>query len=105
MRAGKLTETIVIQRQSETVNDYGTVSEGWTDLATLRAQVIQSSTDEFLKSFGTTGETAIVFRIRWKDGLKLSDRIVCAGKSYDLKEIKNLGRRSDIELRCVVTDQ
>jgi SPP1 family predicted phage head-tail adaptor len=103
MRAGKLDKTITIQRRGEIVDDYGTVSEGWTDLATIKAQVIQSSTEEFLKSFGTTGETAIIFRIRWKEGFRLSDRIVYAGENYDLKEIKELGRRDGMDLRCTAS--
>jgi SPP1 family predicted phage head-tail adaptor len=101
MRAGKLDKTIAVQRRGETVDDYGTVSEGWTDLVTIRAQVIQSSTEEFLQASGTTGQAAIIFRIRWREGFEVADRVVYAGKNYDLKEIKELGRREGMDLRCL----
>ncbi|NKM86343.1 phage head closure protein [Rhizobium laguerreae] len=101
MRAGKLDKTITIQRRGETVDDYGTVSEGWTDVATVRAQVIQSSTEEFLQASGTTGQAAIIFRIRWREGFEVADRVTYRGQAFDLNEIKELGRREGIDLRCL----
>lgn len=101
MRAGKLDKTITIERRGEVVDDYGTVTEGWATLAGVRAQVIQQSTEEFLQSAGTTGQTAIVFRIRHRDGLTTADRVSYQGQVFDLKEIKELGRRDGLDLRCM----
>lgn len=102
MRAGKLYKRIEIERFASTVDDFGTETEAWTPVASVRAQVIQSSTEEFMKAFGTTAESAIVFRIRHRDGIVLADRVVYGGQAYDLKEIKELGRREGLELRCVM---
>lgn len=101
MRAGKLDKTITIERLGTTVNDYGTVSEGWSLLHTVKAQLLQSSASEFPASSGTNSETVSVFRIRHLDGIGLADRIVHDGAVYDLKEVKELGRRSGLELRCI----
>lgn len=101
MRAGKLDRTIVIQRATTIVDDYGTPTEGWATIATVRAQLIQASTAEFLAAYGNGSETATVFRIRHRDGLAVADRISHQGAIYDLKEIKELGRRDGLELRCV----
>lgn len=101
MRAGKLDKTITIERGTATVDEYGTPSEGWTTVATIRAQVIQSSTEEFLKGFGETAETAIIFRIRHMGGITVGDRVVYEGRPHDLKELKELGRREGLDLRCV----
>lgn len=101
MRAGKLDKTIVIERFTSTVDDYGTVTEDWTDVATVRAQVIQSTTEEFMRSFGVSSETAIIFRIRNIEGLTTADRITYQGRHHDLKEVKELGRRAGLDLRCV----
>ncbi|NLS04616.1 phage head closure protein [Rhizobium sp. P32RR-XVIII] len=101
MRAGKLDKAIVIEQRGEVVNDYGTVSEGWTKVASLRAQVLQQSTEEFLKSAGSTPETAVIFRIRWRADLTTEHRVTYRGQIFDLKEIKELGRRDGLELRCV----
>ncbi|MET0171086.1 MAG: phage head closure protein [Agrobacterium vaccinii] len=101
MRAGKLDKTITIERHVVTVDDYGTQTEGWTEIATVRAQLVQSTTEEFMRSFGSTGETAVIFRIRHRDGFKVEDRVTEQGQAYDVKEIKELGRREGLELRCV----
>lgn len=101
MRAGKLDRIIDIQRLSRTVDDYGTETEAWAPVATLRAQLVQSSTEEFMSSFGSSAETAAVFRIRYRDDLLTSDRVTYWGQSYDVKEIKELGRREGLDLRCV----
>jgi SPP1 family predicted phage head-tail adaptor len=100
MRAGNLTSTIQIQRRGETVDDYGTVTEGWSNVATIRAQIVQQSTDEFLRSAGTVSETGIVFRIRWRADLSNEDRVTYQGQEFDLKEIREIGRRKGLDLRC-----
>jgi SPP1 family predicted phage head-tail adaptor len=101
MRAGKLDKSITIERSAAVVDDYGVPSEGWSPVAAVRAQIIQANTEEFLKGFGETSETAVVFRIRHLDGLKVADRVTYDGRPYDLKEIKGLGRRAGLDLRCV----
>ena len=101
MRAGKLDKTIEVQRHTVAVDDYGTQTEGWTAVATVRAQVLQSSNEEFLRSFGTTSDIAIIFRIRHIDGLTPTDRVLFGGQAYDLKEVKELGRREGLDLRCM----
>lgn len=102
MRAGKLDRTVEIQRHTVAVDDYGTQTEGWATVATVRAQVLQSTTEEFLRSFGTTSDIAIIFRIRHVDGLTPTDRVLFAGQAYDLKEVKELGRREGLDLRCAL---
>lgn len=101
MRAGKLDRTITIERVGTTVDDYGTPGEGWTEIATVRAQRVQSSTEEFIRSFGASEETAVVFRIRHLDGLAPADRVTEQGQVFNIKEIKELGRRDGLELRCI----
>lgn len=101
MRAGKLDRTIEIQTYGTTgVDEYGTPTEGWTAFATVRAQIVQSSTDEFLAAFGETDKTAIVFRARWLDGVTTDHRVVYEGKALNIRETKELGRRQGLELRC-----
>lgn len=101
MRAGKLDKTITIDRSASTVDDYGTPAEGWSPIATVRAQVIQSTTEEFMRGFGQTSETAIIFRIRHLGGIGPSDRVTFGGQAFDIKEVKELGRRAGFDLRCV----
>ncbi|WP_276118382.1 phage head closure protein [Pararhizobium qamdonense] len=100
MRAGKLDKTITIDRAATTVDEYGAPTEGWTTITTVRAQLIQSTTEEFIQSFGSSSKVAVIFRIRHRDGIAVSDRLTHSGQAYDLKEIKELGRRDGLDLRC-----
>lgn len=102
MRAGKLDKTISIERLGRTVDDYGTEVESWTPVAVVRAQLVQQSTEEFMRGAGSMAETAVVFRIRHRDGIAPADRITHTGTAYDIKEVKELGRREGLDLRCVL---
>lgn len=101
MKAGLLDRIITVERVTTTVDDYGTPVEGWTTVATIRAQRVSLTKEEFLRAFGSTSEAVAVFRIRHMDGLTLADRITSEGQSYDLKSIEPLGRREGLELRCI----
>jgi len=100
MRAGSLVQLIAIDRPGSTVDDYGSEVVGWTAVTTTRAQLVQASTEEFLRSFGTSSEISTIFRTRFINGLTLSDRITHNGNRFDLVEIKEIGRRKGLELRC-----
>lgn len=103
MRAGKLDKIITLQRFTSTVDEDGTPIETWADLATVRAQLVQSTTEEFMRGWGASSEAAIVFRIRHMGDITPADRVTYQGRAYDLKEIKELGRREGLDLRCVAT--
>ncbi|AQZ50528.1 phage head closure protein [Martelella mediterranea] len=105
MRAGNLDQIVTIQRSAQTLNEYGAPVFTWTDIDTLRAQKVEASTDEFLRDYGATDETAVVFRVRWRDGITPADRIIHDGLIFDLKQVKEIGRRKGLELRCVSTGQ
>jgi SPP1 family predicted phage head-tail adaptor len=100
MRAGKLDRTITIERRAETLDAYGVPSESWTTLATVRAELVQSSTREFLAAYGTEAEPATVFRIRYVAGLTTADRVTYAGEALNIVELKETGRRRGLEIRC-----
>ncbi|WP_238719701.1 phage head closure protein [Nitratireductor alexandrii] len=100
MRAGKLDRQITIERETETVSATGAVSTTWAEFATVRAEIVQRSTDEFLSGFGEDEATGIVFRIRYLAGITTADRVVHAGTAYDIGEIVEIGRRRALELRA-----
>jgi len=104
MRSGKLDRIIRIDRYSAGVPDeYGNVQPIWDALATLRAQIIQASTEEFIRAYGASDETVIVFRTRWLAGVTNADRIHHDGGYFNIKEVKEVGRRKGLELRAVRT--
>ena len=103
MQAGKLSSTITIQLQTETVTASGGVVKTWADLDTVRAEVVQQTATEFLTGYGEAEDGTIIFRVRFRPGITTADRVSYAGRVYDLKEIKEIGRRRGLELRGVST--
>lgn len=101
MRAGKLDRKIDIERATVTVDAHGVPQEAWATVATLRAQLVQASTEEFIRQYGASSENLIVFRTRFLEGVTVADRIAYAGQTFDIKEAKEIGRRRGLELRCV----
>jgi SPP1 family predicted phage head-tail adaptor len=100
MRAGNLDRAIRLDRFDElAVDDYGTPAPAWAPIATLRAQIIQSSTDEYIRG-GAVDETVIVFRTRFLAGVTTADRIHYQGRYFNINETKEIGRRKGLELRA-----
>lgn len=102
MRAGKLDQQITLQRFATVIDDYGTPVETWTDVATVRAQIIQASTTEFIQG-GARDDTIVIFRVRWLDGVTTADRISHNGVAHNIKELKPIGRRKGLDIRTVAS--
>jgi SPP1 family predicted phage head-tail adaptor len=100
MRAGRLDRSIIIERKTEAVSDSGAVASSWSVIASPRAEVLQASAAEFLTGMGEEERGTIVFRIRYVAGITTEDRITYSGEAYNLVEIKEIGRRRGLELRC-----
>jgi SPP1 family predicted phage head-tail adaptor len=100
MRSGSLDRTITLQSVTTTVDEYGTPAQGWSDFATARAQLIQASTSEYLRAYGETDTAVVIFRIRWLDGVTADMRVSYGGQFYNIREIKEIGRRRRLELRA-----
>lgn len=100
LKAGKLDKQITIEREVETVAASGAVSTAWHVVATVRAELVQRSADEFLTGFGEAEAGSAVFRIRYLAGLTTADRVICGGVVYDIDEIAEQGRRRALELHC-----
>lgn len=100
MRSGRLDLVIVIERAGEPVIDQdGVPQETWSALVTMRAQMIQSSTEEFIRAYGASEETAVVFRTRYIAGITNADRLVYDGQVYNIREFKEIGRGKGLEIR------
>lgn len=101
MRSGKLDRVITIQANTgPSTDEYGTPIEGWVSVETLRAQLIQASTEEFIRGYGETSDTAIIFRTRYLASVTTDHRIEYDGEHLNIREVKEIGRRKGLELRC-----
>tara|TARA_R110002020_G_scaffold296135_1_gene511764 strand:- start:724 stop:1041 length:318 start_codon:yes stop_codon:yes gene_type:complete len=100
MRAGRLDREITLVAITTTQTEYGGSIATKTDFATLRAQLIEASTEDFLRSYGTAPETLTIFRTRWIEGVTTAMRLRYEGRSLEIVETKEIGRRIGLEIRC-----
>jgi len=101
--AGKLQHLIAIERETETVSPAGHVRKTWAPVVTVRAEVRNLSSDEFLAGFGDADRQSAVFVIRWIPGVEITtaDRIAHGGRVFNVKSVIEIGRKRGLELRAV----
>jgi SPP1 family predicted phage head-tail adaptor len=99
MRSGRLDRAIELQSATLQDDGAGNQTETWTTYATMRAQLIEGSTEEFIRNWGASSEPAFVFRTRWLDGVTLAHRVIYDGTIHPIKELKEIGRRRGLEIR------
>jgi SPP1 family predicted phage head-tail adaptor len=103
MRTGNLDRTIKIQSYNRTgISDAGTETFEWQDTGTFRAELVQASTADYLRSYGEGATTSAIFRMHFRQGITTDHRLVFAGVNYNIREVKEIGRRQGLELRCEV---
>lgn len=104
MDPGKLDRWIVIQRSTDTQDEYGSPVKVWSTLATLRAAYNPVSDGEKFAAGEVASTLSARFIVRygavWADVSSL-DRLTFEGKTYDIvgaKEVTAEGRRRFIEI-------
>jgi SPP1 family predicted phage head-tail adaptor len=99
LNIGSMDRRITIERQTETKKASGSVVKSWTPVATVWAEVLQQTANEFFTGYGEGETGTFIFRIRHFPGVTTADRVTYYGTPYGLKEIKELGRKDALELR------
>lgn len=100
MRAGNLDRVIDLQRRNTGLDLYGTPMETWTTFANVRAQLLQNASDYREGARGTATHTVITFRTRWLDLVTLEDRVMYQGQHFDIRDLKEIGRRIALDITC-----
>lgn len=102
--SSKLDRRITVERPVETTDRYGEAVTTWQEVATARAELVTASLTEQLGMAGEVANDALVFRIRHLADLKLIDRVLYAGRAYDITALQEIGRRQGFELRCEASE-
>jgi SPP1 family predicted phage head-tail adaptor len=105
MRAGRLHHCIKIESPFRALDDYGVkrnVSFNPNIVATLRAELINPTREEFARAYGQDEEHVLIFRTRFVDGVTTADTVRFDGRAYDIKQVVEIGRRKALELRTVL---
>jgi SPP1 family predicted phage head-tail adaptor len=101
MRAGNLDREISIERIHNAVGSAGVPLPTWTTICSLRAELIEASTDEYIRNAGASTERVVVFRTRFYPNVTPADRVKYRGEVFDIKQVKEIGREHGLDIRAV----
>ncbi len=102
--AGRLDRRITLQVSALQKDAAGAPVLTWSDVATVWARYIPVGGREFYSAQAAqqiAGETAR-FLIRWRADLTARHRIVFDGKTWNIRNLAELGRREGLELTAEV---
>lgn len=103
IRPGKMRQTITLQRVALALNAYGTEVETWSNLATLRAELVEiGAADAASATPGTKGLKPVTFRTRLFGGVTVADRVIWKGAVYAIKAVSggDFAEGRGLELQC-----
>ncbi|HEV7335552.1 MAG TPA: phage head closure protein [Bosea sp. (in: a-proteobacteria)] len=98
--SGKLDRTIRIERAHSVIGAAGRESVAWTTVATVRAELLQADAVEVPGSHGIASTDSLAFRLRYLAGITPADRVVFDDRSFNIRTVKEIGRRRALELTC-----
>lgn len=101
MKAGILDRRLTVQRLTTgTPDEYGVPSMSWTDVRTVWARVTPDSEDENYKLGVNEAFVLVKVQARWFAGLTTTDRLVIDGRVFDIRGIREIGRREGLEIKA-----
>lgn len=100
MKAGSLDRIIRIERETVTTGNGGTVQRTWAPVVTLRAELVLADSYEQIDGQKTSTVSRLVFKSRFFDGIRTWDHLLYAGETFNIREVKEAGRRAALEIKC-----
>ena len=98
MLTGSFRHTIIVQRPDETIGAGGKVTTDWTDILTLRAELVSNEAVEAGADNGQRETRTLVFRTHFRPGITTADRVSHGGKPLNIVKVVEIGR--GLELHC-----
>lgn len=101
LSAGKLRNTINIQRFIANITDAGGCDGNWETYATIRAYMQALSGSERLKAMRLESKTTHKFSIRYRDDITAANRIEYFGRIFNILYVLNLEEKNMwLEIGC-----
>lgn len=100
MRAGKLDRRLTVQRKTLVDSGGWNDEEVWSDLVTLWAEKEHAQEDiQYPEGAGLHFEIT-TFRTRYFSDLRQTDRLVFEGEFFEIRGIREIGRREGMEIKA-----
>lgn len=101
MQAGKLDRRVTLRRFTTSKDAFNADVPTWGDLATVWASKDDVSDAERNRAAQVGASVTTRFQIRYSDAvadLGPKDQLICEGRTYAISAVKELGRRSGLEI-------
>lgn len=103
MQAGRLNRRCVLQAPGTTTDALGQPIPGWTDVATVWADIRMKSGLESIKAGAPVSVVQASVRIRYRAGLHAGMRLVHNLQAYEILAVQpDIGGREYVDLVCQV---
>ena len=106
MRAGALDRLITITSATNSYGDpdeYGIVPTFSAQLVPMRAELLEAMADDSEHASGRLTKTLLSFRLRFLENVKPGDKLTYDGRDFEIRTVKEIGRRKSLELVAVET--
>lgn len=98
MKSGRLRRVITLQKAGHTLDQFRVAVPGWTDFATLRAELVAEAAQEAVTSEGASDLEVLTFRTRFMPGVTNAMRLSFRGEGYNLRRVMVIGNDAGLEL-------
>ena len=103
MQAGRLNRKCTLQAPGTATDPLGQPIPGWTDVATVWADIRMKSGLESIKAGASVSVVQASVRIRYRSGVNAGMRLVHNLVAYDIKAVMpDIGGREYLDLVCEV---
>lgn len=97
---GTLDRRAVIQALTTQRGPAGGTSEAWNAVDTVWASIKPLKGAEPYDATGKVATADTEIRIRYRADVTPETRLVCEGKTYDVVDVAEMGRRESLKLTC-----
>lgn len=99
MESGLLNRRITFQRKSATRDEFGGLSDNWSDVVTVWARVVPLRGQELFVAQQTIAENTHNFYIRYRTDVTSAMRIVYQGLPFDILSLTDVeDRRRELQI-------
>ena len=99
MQAGRLNRRCLLQSPSQSVDELGQPIPGWTDVATLWADIRMKSGLESIKAGASVSVVQASIRVRYRAGITAGMRVVHNLTAYNITAVQpDVGGREFVDL-------
>lgn len=104
LRTGSLDRRITLQRATVTTDSFNNPVQTWATLVTVWASKLDVRDSERVAAKEVGAEIGTRFQIRWSEtvrDLNPKDRLVYADRTYEIVNVKEVGRREGLEISAL----